>query len=131
MRSRSSLGDVSGRTSCDGRVFRPVEADVSDRESLKGLPEAEHRALRGGLRSRGRPVPRGGVVVEGLRNVLDSLSPGTERIVFVSSTGVMGGHDGGWVRRGGRVCRPQRESGRCGLDAEVLLGESPHWGGVR
>ncbi|MHB8902217.1 MAG: NAD-dependent epimerase/dehydratase family protein [Thermoguttaceae bacterium] len=100
--------------------FRAVEADVSDRESLKGLPEAEHVLHAVGY-DRAGSGSRREVIVEGLRNVLDSLSGGTERIVFVSSTGVMGGQGGGWVDEGAD-CRPERESGRCGLEAEELLG---------
>ena len=100
--------------------FWPVVADVSDPESLKHLTEAQTVLHAVGYDPRAS-LPRSVVVIDGLRNVLDSLSPRVERLLFISSTGVMGGHDGKWVDEA-CSCHPQREAGRCGLEAERLLG---------
>ncbi|MCP4591232.1 MAG: SDR family oxidoreductase [bacterium] len=99
--------------------FQPVVADVSDPESLKCLPEAR-TVLHSVGYDRRAAASRRAVVVDGLRNVLDSLSQVVDRLVFISSTGVMGCHRGSWVDETA-FCEPQREAGRCGLEAEKLL----------
>ena len=99
--------------------FFPFVADVSDPDSVKSLPPAE-TVLHAIGYDRSSGVPRKEVVVGGLRNVLEGLGSGVERFLFVSSTGVMGGHDGRWVDEDSS-CNPQREAGRCGLEAEALL----------
>ncbi len=100
--------------------FLPVVADVCRSESLTQLPEAQTVLYAVGYDPQ-TSMPRKAVVVEGLRNVLDRLSPRTERLLFISSTGVLGGHDGDWVDETAS-CHPQREAGCCGLEAESLLG---------
>jgi nucleoside-diphosphate-sugar epimerase len=65
-------------------------------------------------------VSKRAVYVEGLRAVLDALSPQTQRIIFTSSTGVYGQTDGSWVDEDS-ACRPTREGGRVMLEAEELL----------
>jgi nucleoside-diphosphate-sugar epimerase len=99
--------------------FCPVVADVSDPGSLRSLPEARTVLHAVGYDRHGR-ASRKVVVVAGLQNVLDALSPATDRILFISSTGVMGCHHGDWVDEAS-CCNPQREAGRYGLEAETLL----------
>jgi nucleoside-diphosphate-sugar epimerase len=99
--------------------FFPLVADVSNPESVKLLPPARTVLYSIGYDRTG-DVPRRDVVVVGLQNVLDGLPPEVERFLFISSTGVMGGHDGRWVDEASS-CNPQREAGRCGLEAETLL----------
>lgn len=99
--------------------FSPFVADVSDPDSVKSLPLAE-TVLHAIGYDRSSGVPRREAVVGGLQNVLAGLAPVVERLVFISSTGVMGSHDGDWVDEDSS-CDPQREAGRCGLEAETLL----------
>jgi len=99
--------------------FSPVVADVSDPESLKCLPETQ-TVLHAVGYDRAAAAPRRAVVVDGLRHVLDALSPRVDRFLFISSTGVMGCHHGDWVDEA-TPCDPQLASGRCGFEAETLL----------
>lgn len=106
------------------RTFRqqglhPLIADVSTALPIGALPAATTVLYAIGY-DRHSGVPRRKVIVEGLQNVLDALTGEVERLIFVSSTGVMGGHDGEWVDESS-LCQPQREAGRCGLEAEELL----------
>lgn len=99
--------------------FRAIVADVTKPESLGSLPEAETVLYAVGY-GRSSPSLRRAVVVDGLRTVLDSLSPPVRRFLFISSTGVMGNHHGRWVDETA-ACDPERDAGRCGLEAEQLL----------
>lgn len=99
--------------------FQPVVADVSKPLSDMALPAAETVLHAIGYDRHGG-VPRRDVVVEGLRNVLNGLTNKVARLIFVSSTGVMGGHEGNWVDEAS-PCDPQREAARCGLEAEEVL----------
>ncbi len=100
--------------------FHPVVADVSDPPSLKALPEAATVLFAVGY-DRRAAAPRRAVVVDGLQNALAALPPlAVERLLFISSTGVMGCHQGNWVDER-TVCTPLREAGKCGLEAERLL----------
>ena len=103
--------------------FETIAADVTRPETLAGLPEAEtvlyavgHDPQSGNTREQ--------VYAEGLRAVLDVLSPRTKRIITISSTGVYGQTDGGWVDESS-PCRPTREAGRAFLAAERVLAEHP------
>lgn len=99
--------------------FFPLVADVSDPESVKSLPPAQ-TVLHAIGYDRSSGAPRRDVLVGGLQNVLEGLSPVLERLIFISSTGVMGSHDGDWVNEAS-CCNPQREAARCGLEAETVL----------
>jgi nucleoside-diphosphate-sugar epimerase len=96
----------------------PVIGDVTDPASLRGLPPAETVLYAVGLdRAAGRSMRE--VYVTGLANVLDAL-PGPRRFVYVSSTGVYGQSDGGWVDEGAPA-ELAEESGRVVREAERLL----------
>jgi len=97
-----------------------VVADVCRRESLRELPEAETVLVAIGY-DRGGGSPRREVIVAGLRNVLSAV-PNVQRLIYVSSTGVMGDHDGAWVDETA-LCQPQREAGQVALEAERLLAD--------
>ncbi len=99
--------------------FCPVVADVTNSDSLKVLPGAGTLLHAVGY-DRQAASPRRAVVVDGLQNVMETLSSSIDRLIFISSTGVMGGHHGDWVNEA-TSCDPQREAGRCGLEAETLL----------
>ncbi len=63
---------------------------------------------------------RSAVYVDGLRAVLDAVSPEVRRVILISSTGVYAEHGGGWVDESS-PCQPSRESGRALLAAEQAL----------
>ena len=103
--------------------FHPLIVDVSSSLPIGALPAATTVLYAIGY-DRHSGVPRRKVVVEGLQHVLNALSGKVKRLIFVSSTGVMGGHNGKWVDESS-LCQPQREAGRCGLEAEELLRSHP------
>ncbi|MFW6318368.1 MAG: NAD-dependent epimerase/dehydratase family protein, partial [Halorubrum sp.] len=76
-----------------------VRADATDPASLDALPDADavvFAASSGGRRAEAARE----VYVDGLRNVIEAYtarpSP-PDRLVYTSSTGVYGDHDGAWV----------------------------------
>jgi nucleoside-diphosphate-sugar epimerase len=99
--------------------FQAIVADVTEPGSLGSLREAETVLYAVGY-DRSSQSSRRAVVVDGLRTVLDSLSLPVSRFLFISSTGVMGNHRGRWVDETA-TCHPERDAGRCGLEAEHLL----------
>jgi nucleoside-diphosphate-sugar epimerase len=96
----------------------PVVGDVLDPGSLRKLPRVATVLYAVGMdRSQGRTMHE--VYVNGLGHVLDTLPP-PNRFVHVSSTGVYGQTDGGWVDEASST-EPAEESGRVVLEAERLL----------
>jgi nucleoside-diphosphate-sugar epimerase len=102
---------------------RPIVADVTEPVSLRALPPAETVLYCVGYDPVGGKSRRE-VYVEGLRNVLDSLSPATRRAIFISSTGVFGEAGGGWIDEDS-PCRPAREAAQALLAAEKQLAAHP------
>ena len=98
-------------------------ADVTRPETLAGLPAAETVLFAVGYDPRGGHSRRE-VYVEGLRNVLEALPPGTGRFILISSTGVYGDAGGEWVDEESE-CRPTHEAGRALLAAEEVLRGHP------
>jgi len=103
--------------------LQPIVADVTHPETLAGLPAAETVLYAVGYDPHGRQT-RWQVYVEGLRAVLDAISPHTQRIIHISSTGVFGKNDGSWVDEDS-PCQPTSEAGRALLAAEELLAAHP------
>lgn len=99
--------------------IRPIVADVARPETLLNLPAAETVLYSVGYDPRAG-LPRRAVTVDGLLNVLEALDRRSGRLIYTSSTGVMGDHRGDWVDESAE-CRPIREAGRFGLEAERLL----------
>jgi nucleoside-diphosphate-sugar epimerase len=65
--------------------------------------------------------------VDGLSNLRDALiarGESPQRIIFVSSTGVYGQHEGEWIDETSPT-QPQRFSGKLLLEAERLVAEAP------
>lgn len=96
----------------------PIVGDVTDPASLRDLPAARTVLYAVGM-DRGQGKTMRAVYVDGLRHVLDAL-PRPGRFVYVSSTGVYGQTDGGWVDETSPT-EPAEESGRVVLEAERLL----------
>ncbi|ERH12091.1 MAG: nucleoside-diphosphate-sugar epimerase [halophilic archaeon J07HB67] len=76
-----------------------VAADVTDPETLTALPDADAVVFAASSGGRG-PEPARRVFVDGLENTIHEYAgrgSTPERLVYTSSTGVYGDHDGDWV----------------------------------
>ncbi len=103
------------------RGWEPVVADVTRPDTLRRLPAAETVLIAFGYdASAGHS--RMEVYARGLSNLLEALGPQTNRLIYVSSTGVYGQQHGGWVTEE-TPCRPDRDAGRAFLAAEQGLAE--------
>ncbi|MFW5938789.1 MAG: NAD(P)H-binding protein, partial [Halanaeroarchaeum sp.] len=78
--------------------FRPIRADVTDAESLEAVPSVDAVVFAA---SAGRGTDSARLVyVDGLRTVVDHFGEresGPSRLLYTSSTGVYGDHEGAWV----------------------------------
>jgi len=101
----------------------PIVGDVTRPDTLADLPQADTVLIAVGYDRRAAPSIED-VYVEGLRNLLSALSPSVERVIYISSTGVYGQNNGGWVDEQS-PCEPLRAGGRACLAAETLLGSHP------
>jgi len=89
----------AGLEAVEAAGLSPVRGDVTHAQDLRGLPEADHVVFTASSGAGGATSARS-VYVDGLRTVLDTISDWTEppdRLLYTSSTGVYGDHDGGWV----------------------------------
>lgn len=98
-----SVGADINNTQPDVEDARPdidaVRADVTDPTSLAALPDADAVVFAASSGGRGAAAARE-VYVDGLRNVIEeyaSRTPTPDRLVYTSSTGVYGDHDGALV----------------------------------
>jgi nucleoside-diphosphate-sugar epimerase len=83
----------------DGGEVDAVRADATDPASLDALPDADAVVFAASSGGRGAEAARE-VYVDGLRNVIEAYaarSSPPDRLVYTSSTGVYGDHDGAWV----------------------------------
>ncbi|MFP8953791.1 SDR family oxidoreductase [Natrialbaceae archaeon A-arb3/5] len=79
--------------------FEAVRADVTDREGLAAVPDVDAIVFAASSGGRGAEAARE-VYVEGLRTAIETFGEREEppdRLVYTSSTGVHGDHDGDWV----------------------------------
>src|SRR6056297_3577982 len=123
--------DVTGvRRSEDGLAavesagLTPERADVTDPDSLSALPDADWVVFAASSGGRGADAARR-VYVEGLRNVIEAYggrSSPPDRLVYTSSTGVYGDHDGDFVDEGTPV-DPTTEKTRVLAEAERVARE--------
>ncbi len=102
--------------------LEPLVGDVADLGTLPDLPEVDTLLWCVGFDRSGPEMQA--VYVDGLRNLLSRLPPSVSRVIYISSTGVYGQVDGGWVDES-TECHPSRAGGRACLAAEQLLGHSP------
>ena len=88
-----------GRQTDGGGAVDAVRADATDPASLDALPDADAVVFAASSGGRGADAARE-VYVDGLRNVIEAYAErpsSPDRLVYTSSTGVYGDHDGGWV----------------------------------
>lgn len=79
--------------------LRPVRADVTDRSSLREVPDAEWIVFTASAGGRSAEAARE-TYVDGLRAVVEAFggrATTPDRLVYTGSTGVYGDHDGAWV----------------------------------
>ncbi|EMA06827.1 Nucleoside-diphosphate-sugar epimerase [Haloarcula vallismortis] len=106
--------------------FEAVQADVTDAESLSAVPDADWLVFAASSGGRGAEAARE-VYVEGLRTAIDhfwSRADPPERLVYTSSTGVYGDHDGAWVDEETPL-DPQTEKTEVLAEAERIARERP------
>ena len=106
--------------------FEAVRADVTDPESLSAVPDADWLVFAASSGGRGAEAARE-VYVEGLRTAIDhfwSRADPPERLVYTSSTGVYGDHDGAWVDEETPL-DPQTEKTEVLAEAERVARERP------
>ncbi len=103
--------------------IEPRVGDVADAESLGALPLSDTVLFAVGFDRRAGATIES-VFVTGLRNVLDRLPKKTQRIIYISSTGVYGQNDGQWVDENA-ICQPTRPGAKACLAAERLLFQHP------
>ncbi|WP_418281251.1 NAD-dependent epimerase/dehydratase family protein [Halorubrum sp. DTA98] len=95
---RRSDAGLDAIESIDG-IAGAVRADATDPTSLSALPDADAVVFAASSGGRGADAARA-VYVDGLRNVVAEYggrASRPDRLVYTSSTGVYGDHDGAWV----------------------------------
>ncbi len=114
------------RPRADGFIhhgYGAVVADVTQSGTLVGLPAAESVLFAVGFdRAAGQSIDD--VYAGGVRNVLAALPRDSGRFIYISTTGVYGPAEGGWVDEG-TPPDPRREGGRASLAAEQALAAHP------
>lgn len=99
--------------------WQPAVGDVCEPSTLEQLPPVDAVLYAVGFdRSAGRPQTE--VAVEGVRHVLERMSPRCRQFVYISSTSVYGQSNGGWVDEDS-PCKPVQPGGQCCLAAEQLV----------
>jgi nucleoside-diphosphate-sugar epimerase len=125
--------DVVGvRRSDDGLAaiedagFEAVRADLTDAASLASVPDADWLVYAASAGGRGVDAART-AYVDGLRTVVETFgdrASSPDRLVYTSSTGVYGDHDGDWVDES-TTPDPATERQRVLLEAErIALSEA-------
>ena len=116
----------SGVRAIEDAGFEGVQADVTDDESLSAVPDADWVVFAASSGGRGADAARE-VYVEGLKTAVDHFwtrDDAPERLVYTSSTGVYGDHDGAWVDETTPL-DPQTEKTEVLAEAERVAREQP------
>jgi len=115
-----------GVTAIETAGFDAVQADVTDAASLSAVPDVDWVVFAASSGGRGAEAARE-VYVDGLRTAIDhfwSRADAPDRLVYTSSTGVYGDHDGAWVDEGTPL-DPQTEKTEVLAEAERVARELP------
>jgi nucleoside-diphosphate-sugar epimerase len=129
--------DVVGvRRSADGREaieragFDAVAADITDSEDLAAVSDADTVVFAASSGGRGADAARE-IYVDGLRTAIEHFGArekSPDRLVYTSSTGVYGDHDGDWVDESTPI-EPTTEKTEVLAEAErVALEEAGEFG---
>ncbi|GAB3686187.1 SDR family oxidoreductase [Salinarchaeum chitinilyticum] len=90
---------ADGVTAIDRAGFEAVQADVTDPEALAAVPDVDAVVFAASSGGRGAEAARE-VYVEGLETAIEQFAgrdDPPDQLVYTSSTGVYGDHDGDWV----------------------------------
>lgn len=90
---------ADGVTAVEETGAKAIRADVTDATTIDSIPDVDALVFSASSGGRGADAARR-VYVEGLRTVLESFGArddSPDRLVYTSSTGVYGDHDGEWV----------------------------------
>ncbi|TKX80854.1 NAD-dependent epimerase/dehydratase family protein [Halorubrum sp. SD626R] len=120
-----------GRQTDGGGAVDAVRADATDPASLDALPDADAVVFAASSGGRGADAARE-VYVDGLRNVIEAYAErpsSPDRLVYTSSTGVYGDHDGGWVDEETPI-DPTTEKTRVLAEAERIALETASDAGI-
>ncbi|WP_293026801.1 SDR family oxidoreductase [Natronococcus sp.] len=103
-----------------------VKADVTDPTSLEAVPDVDAIVFAASSGGRGADAARE-IYVEGLRTAIEAFGQREdppERLVYTSSTGVHGDHDGDWVDEETPI-KPTTEKTEVLAEAERIALELP------
>jgi len=117
---------AAGLDAIEAAGFEAVEADVTDDDSLSAVPDVDWLVFAASSGGRGADAARE-VYVDGLETAIDhfwSRSDAPDRLVYTSSTGVYGDHDGDWVDEETPLS-PQTEKTQVLAEAERVARERP------
>ncbi|MDL5361930.1 SDR family oxidoreductase [Halalkalicoccus sp. NIPERK01] len=106
--------------------FQSVRADVTDRDALAGVPDADALVFAASSGGRGAEAARE-VYVRGLETAIGHFAGRAdppERLLYTSSTGVYGDHGGEWVDEE-TPTEPATEKTRVLWEAEETALDSP------
>ncbi|WP_254822699.1 SDR family oxidoreductase [Haloglomus halophilum] len=90
---------ADGTEAVEGTGATAVRADVTDAGDLAAVPDADALVFAASSGGRGAEAARE-VYVDGLRTAIETFGArddAPDQLVYTSSTGVYGDHDGGWV----------------------------------
>jgi nucleoside-diphosphate-sugar epimerase len=108
-----------------------VQADLTDRESLSTIPDVDALVFAASA-GRGSVETARKLYLGGLENIVDEFAgraSSPARLLFTSSTGVYGDHDGDWVDESTPVA-PASPKAEVIADAESLVRAGPITGTV-
>ncbi|MFP8891291.1 SDR family oxidoreductase [Natrialbaceae archaeon A-CW2] len=106
--------------------FEGLQADITDREDLEHVPDVDVVVFAASSGGRGADAARE-IYVDGLETAIDafgSREKTPDRLVYTSSTGVHGDHDGQWVDETTPI-EPTTEKTAVLVEAERLALEKP------
>ncbi len=105
------------------RGYQAIVADVTKPDTLSDLPTADTVLFAVGY-DRSSDDSISDVYAEGVKNVLTALPTDTGSFTYISTTGVYGTADGGWVDESTSPA-PKRDGGKASLAAEQILANHP------
>lgn len=114
----------SGIKTIEATGTNAVRADVTDADELSAVPDADAIVFMASSGGRDAETARD-VYVEGLKTVIDqfgSRADSPETLIYTSSSGVYGDHDGAWVDEETPI-EPTTEKTRVLADAERVARE--------
>ena len=117
---------AAGLDAIEDAGFEAVEADVTDDASLSAVPDVDWLVFAASSGGGGAAAARE-VYVDGLQTAIDhfwSRDDAPDRLVYTSSTGVYGDHDGEWVDEETPL-DPQTEKTEVLAEAERVARERP------